>query len=92
MKYSYFLLFSIKKKPFMLDNQSKFWTRSGEDKFYLRWWFHSFSLFSPRTDSVWAVVTKQALLAAAHEFFDRFKQCLYNILLSVIGSHIAEVA
>jgi transposase len=35
--------------------------------------------------------TKQALLAAARDFFERYKQCLQK-LLSVIGSHSAEVA
>ncbi len=35
--------------------------------------------------------TKQALLAAARDFFDRFNQCPHTIL-SVIGSHAAKVA
>jgi transposase len=34
---------------------------------------------------------KQALLAAARDFFDRYNQCPHTIL-SVIGSHAAKVA
>ena len=34
--------------------------------------------------------TKQALLAAARDFFDRYNQCPHK-LLSVIGSHALEV-
>jgi transposase len=34
--------------------------------------------------------TKQALLAAARDFFDRYNQCPQK-LLSIIGSHAAEV-
>lgn len=35
--------------------------------------------------------TKQALLAAARDFFDRYNRCPHKIL-SVIGSHAAKVA
>lgn len=35
--------------------------------------------------------TKQALLAAARDFFDRYNQCPHKIL-SVIGSHAEKVA
>jgi transposase len=35
--------------------------------------------------------TKQALLAAARDFFDRYNQCPHQIL-SVIGSHVTEQA
>ena len=34
--------------------------------------------------------TKQALLAAARDFFERYNQCPWNVL-SIIGSHAAEV-
>ncbi len=37
------------------------------------------------------VETKQALLAAAHDFFECSSQCPHTIL-SVIGSHVTEVA
>jgi putative transposase len=36
-------------------------------------------------------VTKQALLAAARDFFDRYNQCPEKIL-SVIGFHAQKVA
>lgn len=48
--------------------------------------------FSARSDEIREVFeTKQALLAAAQEFFDRSNQCPQNIL-SVIGSKAKNVS